>query len=252
MKNERKLQLAIVVFFALGLIVGAGFYQLYLSLAPHDAAPALSLDQMYGNAIEDAMTARSSEIYTSLTPIMESNGNLTWQGESGSKSVLVVTLTRFTSSYPVGETVNTTWGDTWVTVVPEIKTFFHNSPTPVNLTLRAMQLLGLPSSNANTHFVEVWVNPQDLFRPAPDNEINDTTAQLNFPDSVTPEYKKWFNDNIIYSYFPYRYPWTRLGYTYDWGNSVSHVGLSEFVLKQNSIITVESSNPIEQYLSSSG
>ena len=27
------------------------------------------------------------------------------------------------------------------------------------------------------------------------------------------------------------YPWTRLGYTYDWGNPRNLVGLSEFVLR---------------------
>jgi hypothetical protein len=26
------------------------------------------------------------------------------------------------------------------------------------------------------------------------------------------------------------YPWTSLGYTYDWGNPFTHVGLSEFVV----------------------
>ena len=35
-----------------------------------------------------------------------------------------------------------------------------------------------------------------------------------------------------------RFPWTRLGYTYDWGNSTSEIGLSEFVIKNNSQVTV--------------
>jgi hypothetical protein len=122
----------------------------------------------------------------------------------------------------------------------------------VNVTLRTLQLLGLPPNNANTYFVELWVSPQSLFRPTPDNDINDTVAQLAFPASATPEYKQWFNSNIIYSYFPERYPWTRLGYTYDWGNSNSHVGLSEFVLKQNSTVIVKSVTPTADYLSSSG
>jgi hypothetical protein len=149
--------------------------------------------------------------------------------------------------------VNTTWGETWVTVVPEIKTFFKtHADANSNVTLRALQLLGLPANNSNTYFVEFWVNPQSLFRPTPDNEINDTTAQLTFPSSAASDYKQWFNDNIIYSYFPERYPWTRLGYTYDWGESSSHIGLSEFVLKQNSMVEVNSVTPTVDYLSSSG
>jgi hypothetical protein len=251
--TDRKALLKMTAIFALGVIVSAGLLQLYISVIQPSMAPALSLDQIYQNAIEDAIIAKPSEIYAGLTPIVESNGNLSWQGDPGNKSVLVVTFTKYTSSYPVGAPVNTTWGETWVTVVPEIKTFFkEHGDTNVNVTLRTLQLLGLPPNSTNTYFVELWVNPQSLFRPTPDNEINDTAAQLTFPASATAEYKQWFNNNIIYSYFPERYPWTRLGYTYDWGYSDSHIGLSEFVLKQNSIVTVKSVMPLADYLSSSG
>ena len=92
------------------------------------------------------------------------------------------------------------------------------------------------------------MSPQSLFRPTPDNEINDTSAQLAFPASATADYKTWFNSNIIYSYYPMKYPWTRLGYTYDWGNTQSHIGLSEFVIKQNSTVTVKSVTPTTEYL----
>ena len=103
------------------------------------------------------------------------------------------------------------------------------------------------SNSSDTYFVELWVHPQSLFRPSPDNEINDTSATLNFPASATADYKAWFNNNIIYSYYPMKFPLTRLGYTYDWG-SQNHVGLSEFVLKQNSKVTVNSVMPTADYL----
>lgn len=249
--TQRNYRAIIIVIFAIGIIVGVGFSQLYLSVTQQNVAPTLSLDQMYQSAVEDAMIAEPNEIYSGLVPIVETNTNLFWQGDSGNKSVLVVTFTKYASSYPVDETVNTTWGETWVTVVPEIKTFFQEHVDQnSNLTLRAKQLLGLPANNTGEYLVELWVNPQSLFRPTPDNEITDTTAQLTFPSSTTPEYKIWFNNNIIYSYFPEKYPWTRLGYTYDWGNSNSHIGLSEFVLKQNSLVTVKSVTPITEYLNS--
>lgn len=234
--------------FFLGIIVCAGFYQVYGALQPA-ILPQLTLEQSYENAIEDAIIAKPNEISNSLTPIVESNTNLIWQGEAGNKSVLVVTLTKYASSYPVGGEVNTSWGETWVTVVPEIQTFFKNNvDSGSNLTLRALQLLGLPPNSSSTYFVELWVSPQSLFRPTPDNEITDTTAQLDFPSSATSAYKDWFNGNIVYSYYPQRYPWTRLGYTYDWGSSASHVGLSEFVLRQNSTVFVKSVNPVNDYL----
>jgi hypothetical protein len=247
--TEQNYRVKIIVFFAIGVIVGVGFSQLYANVIQPSLAPALSVEQMYEQAIDDAVIAKSSEIHSELTPIVETNLNLSWRGESGNKSVLVVVWTNYDSSYPVGETVNTTWGDTWVTVVPEIRTFFKNNVDPdSNLTLRVKQLLGLPPNSSNLYFVELWVNPQSLFRPTPDNEINDTVAQLALPSSATAAYKEWFNDNIIYSYFPLRYPWTRLGYTYDWGSSGAHVGLSEFVLAQYSTVVVESVTPTLDYL----
>ena len=249
--NVQKSRIKFVAFFLLGVVVCVGLYQVYFSVVLPSLLPKLTIEQTYQNAIEDAMVAKSSEIYSSLTPVVESNGNLIWQGEAGNKSVLVVVFTKYASSYPVDQTVNTTWGETWVTVAPEIKNFFKNKVnSDSNMTLRALQVLGLPPNSANTYFVEMWVNPQSLFRPTPDNEITDTVAELNFPASATPEYKEWFNGNIIYSYYPERFPWTRLGYTYDWGNPLSPVGLSEYVLKQGSMATVKSVASITDYLSS--
>jgi len=72
----------------------------------------------------------------------------------------------------------------------------------------------------------------------PDNEITDNSAQLTFPADIDSSYQVWYEDNIIYSYFPMRYPWTRLGYTYDWGSPTTEIGLSEFVIKKNSQIIV--------------
>ena len=44
------------------------------------------------------------------------------------------------------------------------------------------------------------------------------------------EYEAWFNGNIIYSYFTSDYPWTRLGYTYDWAEDSDEYGLTEFLI----------------------
>lgn len=145
--------------------------------------------------------------------------------------------------------------DSWVTVVPEIKNFFG---IIVPQSLRIAQLLGLPPEAAVTggpneykYMLELWVSPHDLFRPCPDTEISDTVCETNFPaDSfrmldpnnkvratagpeagVFKTYSSWFKGQTSYSYTlgSSPYPWTRLGYTYDWGSS-NHVGLSEFVL----------------------
>lgn len=145
--------------------------------------------------------------------------------------------------------------DSWVTVVPELKNFFATgAPEP----LRMAQLLGLPPEGATAgnpkeykYLLEMWVSPKDLFRPCPDTEISDTVCEIGVPADAfrTPvlsnlvrategpdygvfmTYPDWFNNRTRYVYTlgSNPYPWTRLGYTYDWGSS-HHTGLSEFVL----------------------
>jgi len=145
--------------------------------------------------------------------------------------------------------------DSWVTVAPELKNFFGvTQPEP----LRIAQLLGLPPEYAvkgdpkeAKYMLELWVSPHDLFRPCPDTEISDTVCETGFPTDVFrmldlsnkvrategsdygvfKTYSSWFNNRTrnIYTSGASPYPWSRLGYTYDWGSS-NHVGLSEFVL----------------------
>lgn len=157
--------------------------------------------------------------------------------------------------------------NSWVTVVPELKNLVGTTPS----LLRMSQSLGLPPPSAtqtldNTCVVELYVSPADLFRPSPDPEVTDHEAELSFPDdryrkyddsllvysempcderyctSCTASgkcgmttYRNWFSNRrtYIYSQTPVSspYPWTGLGYTYDWGNPVPpHFGVSEFVI----------------------
>ena len=251
MNSQPKYRIFLVAFLIIGMVLSLGLSQLYTCIIAPSFAPKSSLDQMYEKAVEDAMVAKESEVYAGLTPIVANNSHLIWQGEPGNESVLVVTWTKYASSYPVNGTVTNSWGETWVTVAPEIKVFFKDHVNPdANATIRAAQLLGLPANTTNSYFVELWVHPQSLFRPSPDNEITDTAVTLTFPSNATADYKAWFNNNIIYSYYPMKYPWTRLGYTYDWGNTANHVGLSEFILRQNSTVTVKSVTPTTEYLQS--
>ena len=59
-----------------------------------------------------------------------------------------------------------------------------------------------------------------------------------FSEEVDEDYKEWFDSNIISSYFDGKYPWTRLGYTYDWADNGEEYGLSEFVVRKNSEVKV--------------
>lgn len=239
------------------------------STAPVSPAP-VSLQAQYSSAVADARTAAPSEISLYLTSITNDNPNLLWENGVVGSRLLVVTWLGDAGKYykcsePNGCSGNTACieggecptykYDSWVTVVPEIKKFF--GPT-VPQPLRIAQLLGLPPTAATAgdpneykYMLELWVSPQDLFRPCPDTEISDTTCEISFPidpsrmldpsntvrATAGPEYgvfmvyTSWFTNQASYSYTlgSSPYPWTRLGYTYDWGSS-NHVGLSEFVV----------------------
>lgn len=197
-------------------------------------------------AIKDAETVSQSKIYKNLIPILVTNNYETWKEVSGNAYVLMVVFTRFPSSYPAGQEVQTSWGYTWVTVFPQIKNFIASQNIEqTKISIRVKEVLGLPPSNASTHFIEIWVKPGDLFRPCPDNEITDTQAELDFPQNTPQDYKDWFESNKNYTVTGY--PWTRLGYTYDWGNPSTNIGLSEYVITKNAKIIVEKVKTTEEY-----
>lgn len=85
---------------------------------------------------------------------------------------------------------------------------------------RLKQLLGLPPNSEYGYFIEFWVKTSDLSRPCPDNEITDTECQVCFPKDVDQAYIDEFNQMRIDRYYPCelykQYPWTELGYTFDW------------------------------------
>ena len=221
-------------------------------IIPNAATTDFDPEQAYLNAVKDAQIAEPQEISKDLIPIVETNSNLVWDGAPGEKRVLALTWTSWTGyDDQVGESMVTS-RETWVTIVPQLKNFCHNYvPRQTSLTLRLEELLGLPPNNGKTRFVEMWVKPQDLFRPSPDPEITDQEAGLDFPSStflsVSPDYVKWFNDLSTASYGDNGYPWTRLGYTYDWGNPKSEVGLSEFVINKGATIEIHSLAQTDAY-----
>src|ERR1039457_1922223 len=201
-----------------------------------------TLAKNYEEAVLDAMVAEQSEICSTLIAIKPDNNYLT----RSNGYVLVVSWTKDCAAFPVGDTISI--GETWVTAVPELKDWYKKNPvSPDKITLRTEQLLGMPIDIEDSCFVEIWAKPDDLFRPAYDNEIVNKASGLNFPENVSSDYVKWFNNNIIVSYYPPngsdKYPWTRLGYTYDWGNPSSKIGLSEFVIKKNSKVIIKSKQP---------
>ncbi len=200
-----------------------------------DSAP----EAQYRAAIEDARTAEPSEITTTLTPLVPYNDSLVWRTVRDSiRQVLVVTWGGSTTlpTTAAGDTM-TADRDVWVTAVPALKQFCRTSDrTGDRLQLRLAQRLGLPPTADYDRFVELWVRPQDLVRPCPDPEVTDRECERTPPQpsahvEISDAHRDWFRELKATSYGPDGYPFTGLGYTYDWNPQTDEVGPSEFVLR---------------------
>ena len=145
------------------------------------APPVDRSSQAYKDAINDALDPEPNEVVTNLVAIVRSNPTLVWKDFDDGARVLMVSLVSNTSFYKVGAPSETANRDTWVTAVPEMRSACAQPDfSRGDLAMRLRQLLGLTPTAPVTAFVEFWVIPARLFRPAPDNEITDTTAGLNF------------------------------------------------------------------------
>lgn len=201
---------------------------------------------LYSNAVVNSASTTPEKVWGRLTPITEFNTNLSWRTNAlGVRQVKVVSfMTAGTAAtyYHPGET-NITGGDQWVTVYPELKDLCSDYTGP-DQVLRIKKVLGMPPFSKNDTIVEFWVAPGYLIRPCPDPEISDcecglaTGTNLGASLSVTTNYVVWYNNTYDSRHYDIpggnlsnSWPWTRLGYTYDWGQSSNRiVGLSEFVI----------------------
>jgi hypothetical protein len=216
------------------------------------ADPALKYDvwDAFRRALRDAERAEPWEISRRLIAVREDNDRLVWRGEPGRRQVLGVTWTDWPGyKAQVGQATNAS-RDIWVTMAPEVKRFCQGRAFP-DADMRLEQLLGLRPESGKKYFVEIWASPKDIFRPSPDPEITDHEAELDFPDSrlliIKRKHIDWINDLKAISYQETGFPWTRLGYTYDWGNPRRVVGPSEFVIEKGAPIEVHAVTLTHEY-----
>ena len=168
--------------------------------------------------------------------------------------------------------------DDWYTPYPDLQNVC-SQPTKETKKKRVIQLLGLPPNKNVDVIYDVYVPIDYLFRPCPDPEIYDSqcvyeipVTNLNSSNKVVPWYCpsdgeevnqlgekyldvknrhfKWMcetwngNYNNVGTYK--NYPWTGLGYTYDWG-SITGKGISEFVLETGAKVKVKRRSTIDEY-----
>jgi len=210
---------------------------------------------LYRQSIQTAMYPETSKIDTQLVAINKQNKNLTWATFDGKDYILVVTWKQNVSYYQ--KYIDSTFYNTgiypiWITTAPELQQRMKKEHA-TDINRRLIQLLGLPPTATYSYFVEFWVQPADLFRPCPDKEITDKRCEICFPATTDSTHKAWINSSRIDRYYQCdlysQYPWTELGYTYDWNpNNTSHIGLSEFVIAAHSNIKVKAIYTTVEYI----
>ena len=178
------------------------------------------------------------------------------------KSVSVVTLTSY--DYKLGKT--TLSGDVWVTAVPEAQQTCRGFSGDLELRLR--QFFGLHPNSKFTTFVVMNVTAGDIFRPTANPDptttlpcacpIPDNCGEA-FPKTISDAHVRWFANQMLNSYvlsesslITMGYPWTRLGYTYDWKPGANKYGASEYVIRKDSTVNVTEIVPYKKYCGQAG
>ena len=188
-----------------------------------------SSEQLWAAAMADAVFSEDDEVME-LVCLTRDDPQVIWD-EAGER-VLLVTWHDYGEPCEPGESL--AHQDIWATSLGELTDWYQENGSGVtDWDLRFAQLLGMPDDGSCTRFSAFWIAPSQAIRPA---YVTDVTAQMeNGYDQITdPEYKAWFDGNILYSYFESEYPWTRLGYTYDWSGGDSAYGLTEFLITDGS------------------
>ena len=204
-----------------------------ISMANRDSI----LDVRFAAAVKDASEALEEEKFTVVT-LDEYSDKVAWNADKS--KILVATLTSNPDFFQEGETVKSD-SVVWVVNDKEFMLWFQDHKEGIrNWDLRFKQLFGEPRTSNASHIAFFWVKPEDLMRPAyvPDVKAYDMRTAFEGELSNDAEisermmwFKNWFDARASKIYEgPDARPWTRLGYTYDWGSNADKYGLSEFIV----------------------
>ncbi|MCT7961376.1 hypothetical protein NG791_11915 [Laspinema sp. D1] len=212
---------------------------------------SVSYNQLVKNfqrAVDDVQTLEDNNTSPQLLSLKENNaqGVIYRKTEDNQTEILMVTWTnqRFYESWRGGETPVQLERTVWVTAKPEVYNFCNvtagignhlNLNRKMMLDLRLTQYLGLKpeptsSDKSKDAFVEIWVKAEHIKRPCSDGSIDSNNCQLE-PSKI----QEVMQDLRISQT---EYPFTGLGYAYDWGKP-SPVGPSEFVIEASKEQPVE-------------
>ena len=167
-----------------------------------------------------------------------------------------------------GSWVDVLGGDTWVTEEPHLQAFCvafteANGTDPDLLTLRIEQRLGLAPHSAKTTFVSFTIADPDpaknVFRPCASEAIDTSTCAVrtsaddDCSKATDPKHCETHNLFFYRQYYnsygathPTGFPWTSLGYTFDWARGPTDAsGHADFVRFGESEYVVPAGTPIK-------
>ena len=207
----------------------------------------LDTDELYRLAVRDAVIIDEDEVLP-LVNISKDDENVLWDGEK----VLVAFMHKYPDSYPAGEEIELKWGNVWCVSALELYKWMETNGKGVeDWTLRLHQVLGMPTTKGYTTITALWVDADLLYRPANVTDPNtkmSSTYQSTGDEQFDEMYKQWFDGNIIWSYFDSAFPWTRLGYTYDWADNGRDYGVSEFLIFSGEKATVAYTYSVDDFV----
>jgi hypothetical protein len=215
--------------------------------------------KLYHVAVEDAAVVEPDEIFP-LRPLFDPPAPDA--APAAMPTTTVVTWTNW-DGYKPGQS-NTLGTDVWIVALSEMQEALRAFPPKLSqpaCELRLSQLLGLPPNTRKSRFVVMSIpralaDTSDVFRPTADPDVakpwpgagpSDIDGVTAFPPRVPPPHVGWIASQMLASYKASRvlppgktlgYPWTRLGYTYNWRPGASERGLSEYVLRRGATVQV--------------
>lgn len=222
--------------------------------SPVTVPPPASADDVYARSLYEAAMYEARQVLPLFPAVADENG-------------MVQVVTVKTGAWPQRDT--TLANEVWVTVVPEVRDSCDDWADDEKVA-RLRQLLGLQPTYTPAWFIEMRVPADSMFRPAANPAIHTTTlcdtsqnadCALQFPDGVSAAHVRWFADKMLSSWkmpngYPASgagdwqhlgYPWTRLGYTYNWHPGSPRYGASEYVVRPGTRAVVTRVVPVADY-----
>lgn len=200
-------------------------------------------DELFEEAVNDSMQADQNEIHD-LVCLTKDDPNTMWKDGK----VLLLTRDSFLTDYNADEKIKTD-NTLWTVSAKELLNWYQKNSDQKDWELRLTQLFGQNPYNSYSDYLAVWVDPKDVYRPAflTDPTVNKMDTTL--PANTSKELRELFKENTYLAYYgDAQYPWTRLGYTYDWADNGTEYGLSEFIIRPGSEVTVAYEYDLDDFL----